>query len=79
MSNGLDRNVAFFIAGALVGSAAVALTTPYTGKKMRRAIRERFDECADQVSDATHTLRDAGEQIRHRGGKLVRGAERLFA
>ena len=79
MSNGFDRKLVFFIAGALAGSAAVALTTPYSGKKMRRAIRERFDDCADQVSHATHSLRDAGEQIRHRGQKLVRGAERIFA
>ena len=72
MSNGIRGKLVFFFAGALAGGIAAILSTPYSGRRMRRVLQRKIDDCSDQFMDATAALRDTGEQIRRQGEKLVR-------
>jgi len=63
----------------IVGGAAVAVSTPITGRRLRRAIRHKVEDCSGQIAEVTTTLRETGGQIRHQGEKLVREAEKPFA
>lgn len=79
MKNGFERNIACFFAGALLGGVAMALTTPFTGRQVRRTLRHKAEDYSDQLADATKTLRETSERLRHQGERLVQGAEKLFA
>ena len=79
MHNGLLLNVEFFVAGALIGGAVAALTTPYSGRRMRRIVRQKVEEGSDKVLEAAEQFREGCDEALARGQKAMRGAERLFA
>ena len=72
MRNGLAKNCGFFFAGALVGGAAALLTTPATGRRMRRMVRQKLAEASGQLSEATDQLREGAHELYARGEKAVR-------
>ncbi len=78
MKNGFGRNLGFYVAGAIMGGVAVALTTPFTGRRMRRALRHKIEDCSGQVTETMRDLRHAGGQVWHRGERLARSAEKAF-
>ncbi|HVN03715.1 MAG TPA: YtxH domain-containing protein [Bryobacteraceae bacterium] len=69
----------FFLFGALLGGAAVALTTPFTGKRVRRTLRNAIESYSDELADTTRSLRQTSERLLHEGEKLVRSAEKRLA
>jgi len=79
MTNGFERNLAFFCAGAFIGGAALALYTPVTGRRMRRILRHKAEEYTNQLTEVKDTLLETGSQLRHQGERLVRNAEKLLA
>ncbi|HUO28651.1 MAG TPA: YtxH domain-containing protein [Bryobacteraceae bacterium] len=79
MANGFGRNITFFLFGALLGGVAVALTTPFTGKRVRRTLRNTIESCSDELADTTRSLRETSERLFRQGEKLVESAEKLFA
>jgi len=78
MTNDFGRSLTFFVAGAILGSAAVAFSTPLTGRRMRRAVRSKVGDCSDRLSEAKHDLRSMGGDLLHQGGHLARSAGRAL-
>jgi hypothetical protein len=72
--NGIQRSVGFFLLGAAMGGAIAALTTPVSGRRARRMIRnevrDRMDRGQKQITRTADQLRAAGERIYSRGGQL---------
>ncbi len=78
-NNYFERNLVFFLAGAFLGSAAVALSTPYTGRRLRRIISHKAMEVSEQVAEVKESLLETGNELLHKGEKLVKDAEKIFA
>ena len=72
MNNGVRGNVCFFCAGILVGSAVVALTTPVTGRRLRRLLRHKVETGAEQIAHAAEGWRDGAASLYSRGQKIWR-------
>jgi gas vesicle protein len=74
MMNGIQRNFGFFLLGAAIGGAAVALTTPVSGRRMRRMIRKevraQMDRGSKQVTRTADQIRTAGQKMYARGEEL---------
>ena len=78
MTNDLGRNVSWFLAGALLGSAAVTLTTPWSGQRARTLVRRKIEDGGEQLAEATKGIRRKGEELRSSSEKIVRGTKRMF-
>jgi len=78
MTNDMGRNVSWFLAGAVLGSAAVTLTTPWSGRRVRKLVRRKIEDGEEQLSQATKGLRRKGEELRSGGEKIVRGTKKMF-
>jgi gas vesicle protein len=72
--NGIQKGIGFFMLGAAIGGACVALTTPMTGRRARKMIRnevrDQIDRGSKQVSQTASQLRAAGQRMYERGGQL---------
>jgi gas vesicle protein len=79
VTNGYFRYAGFFVAGALIGGAAAALSTPYDGRRMRRIVKRRVEEGSDKVLEAAEQFREGCDDMFVRGQKVMRSAEKLFA
>ena len=75
--NGLGRNIGFFLGGALLGGAAVALTTPLTGRRARRMIGRQIDRGSKQAERTVRNLQETGRKAYARGGELLHQAEKV--
>jgi len=78
MTNEMGRSVSWFLAGAVLGSAAVTLTTPWSGRRVRTLVRRKIEDGEEQLSEATKGLRRKGEELRSGGEKIVRGTKKMF-
>jgi gas vesicle protein len=78
MTNGMGREVSWFLAGALLGSAAVALTTPWSGRRARTLVRRKIEGGGEQLAEATKGIRRKGEELRSGSERIVRGTKRMF-
>jgi len=85
--NGFGKDMGFFVAGALAGGIVAALTTPYSGPRIRRMIRYKVEDSQDRLSEAAHNLRWQYNKIYNRGSamgtaklasKLAGGARNWF-
>lgn len=79
----MNRNVWFgaglFVAGAVAGAAVAALTTPYSGRRMRRKVQHTFEEGAGRVKEAAGRFKEQCGEVLHQGGRLASEAEKMFA
>lgn len=78
MKNGLERNLGLFLAGAFLGGTAIALTTPWPGRRARRWIGRRVDRGTRDAQRAARQLQDSGRrayalgsELLHQAGKVV--------
>jgi hypothetical protein len=69
-NNGTGKNITWFLAGALLGSAAITLTTPWPGRRMRRLVRSKVEDGADQLARGAKGFRQAGDKLRYRATRL---------
>jgi gas vesicle protein len=74
MKNDFGQSLIFFIAGAILGGVAVSLSTPVTGRRMRRALRSKIDDCSDRLTEAKQDLRNLGGDLLQQGEHLARSA-----
>lgn len=72
------RKPVLFLTGAILGAAAVVLSTPITGRRVRRVLRHKIEDCSDQLADVAKNVRDTSKQIRHQSERLVHNAGRMF-
>jgi hypothetical protein len=70
MTNGTERNVTWFVAGALLGGAAMAFATPWPGRRVRRFALRKVEDGAEQLSQAAKDFQKAGDDLRFRATKL---------
>jgi gas vesicle protein len=68
---GLGRSIGFFMAGALLGGAAVALTTPLTGRRARRLIGRQIERGSRQAERAARQLQQSSRKAYARGSELL--------
>lgn len=73
------KRLILFFAGAVAGGAAVALTTPVTGPKVRRAVRRTIEDASDQVADAKETIACASDKLLQYGGSVKKTAARVIS
>ena len=78
MTNDSGRNVFWFLAGAVLGSAAVALTTPWSGRRVRTVVRRKIEDGGEQLAEATKGIRRMGEELRSSSEKVVRDTKKMF-
>jgi gas vesicle protein len=79
MTNRMGGNLSLFLAGALLGTAAVTLTAPYSGKRIRRLARRKIEGGAGRLSEVAKGLSQRRGDLLSRGEKIVRGAQKLLA
>ncbi len=74
MKNRVERNFGFFLAGAVLGGAAIALSTPLTGRRTRRLIGKQIDRGTRQAERAARQLQATGRRAYDLGGQLLQQA-----
>ena len=74
MKNSLERKFGFFLAGAVLGGTAIALTTPLTGRRTRRLIGKQIDRGTKQAEEAARQLQETGRRACARGSQLLQQA-----
>ena len=79
MQNEFERNFIFFLAGAILGGVVVGLTTPFTGRQVRRTVRHKIEDYSDELADAAKSLRETSDRLMRQGEKLMHEAEKRFA
>ena len=77
MKNGLERSFGFFLAGAVLGGTAIALTTPLAGRRTRRLIGKQIDRGTKQAERAARQLQATGRRAYALGGQLMQQAEKV--
>ena len=74
----LAGNVAWFLTGALIGTAVAVLFAPKTGKETRQYLAEKAQKSTHAVTNASNNITEAGKDMFDRGRKLVEDAADLF-
>jgi gas vesicle protein len=75
MKNSFGLNIGFLFAGALIGGAAVALTTPLTGRRARRLVGKQIDRGSKQAQRSARELQLKGRKVYARGGEMLHKVE----
>jgi gas vesicle protein len=68
--NGFGKDVGFFLAGAMAGSIVAALTTPYSGPRIRRMIRYKVEDSQERLAEAANDLRWQYSKLYNRGSAM---------
>ena len=79
MRNGFETNIGFFVVGALLGGAVAAMTTPYTGSRMRRIVRHKVEDSSDHLAEAAARLRETCDELYARSEKFLHEAGKKVA
>jgi gas vesicle protein len=72
------RKPVLFLTGAILGATAVVLSTPISGRRVRRALRYKIEDCSDQLADVAKNVRNTSNQIRRQSERLVHNAGKMF-
>lgn len=76
--NGIGTKVAYFVAGATIGSAVALLLAPKSGKETREYLAGKAGEGKDYLVDRGREIRrQAGEVVDRSKTYVVRQRERL--
>lgn len=70
--NGYSRGPGIFLAGAAIGAAVAVLTTPLSGRRLRRKMSDKIENEADRFGQAAQSLKDECDHLLSRGQKMVR-------
>ena len=73
-----DSNLAWFLAGAVIGGAAALLLAPKSGKETRKYIAKKTDHSREAMEASGSELMDRGKELYERGRKIAEEAGDLF-
>ncbi len=76
--NDLSNNLAWFVAGAVVGMTAAILMAPQSGKKTRRLISDKTQQGYEAVAETSKDVFDRSKELVDKGRQLVEDATELF-
>jgi gas vesicle protein len=77
--NRLGMEVGLFAAGALVGGAIAMLSTPYSGRKVRRMLRHKLDEGSEFLQECTTDFVEQCGQLYEKSKRLASQADKMFS
>lgn len=63
MKHGMDY-AGIFLAGAVVGGVAAALTTPVSGRRARRILRKKVERGTSELERSTRSVRSQLANVR---------------
>jgi len=72
------NDIAWFVAGAVVGLAAALLLAPKSGKETRRYISHKTHQGREAVTDAGKDIYERSKEVLDKGRQLVEDAAELF-
>jgi len=70
-SSDLTSNLAWFVAGAVVGMTAAILIAPQSGKDTRRLISDKTHQSADAVTGTGKDVFERSKEMVEKGRQLV--------
>ena len=73
-----SNRLAWFLAGAVIGTVATILYAPRRGRDTRQFLADKTQQGKDAVAGSTRDVVDAGRELFERGRKLVEDAADLF-
>jgi gas vesicle protein len=71
-------DIAWFVAGAVVGLAAALLLAPQSGKQTRQLISDKTQQSRDAVTDAGKDIYERSKEVLDKGRKVLDDAAELF-
>ena len=74
----VSGNIAWFLAGALIGTAVAVLYTPKSGKENRQYLADKVQQSKEAVTDTSSNIVEASKDMFDRGRQLVDDAADLF-
>lgn len=70
--NGNGLGAGLFVTGAVIGAAFAMLTTPFSGQRLRRKVRHRFEDEADRIGHLAREVKDQCNHLYARSERMVR-------
>jgi gas vesicle protein len=70
--NGNRRGTGLFMAGAAIGAAVAVLTTPLSGRRLRRKVSHKIEDEADRLGQAARSMKDECDYLLARSQRMVR-------
>ena len=73
-----SNRLAWFIAGAIIGTTVALLYAPKSGKHTRQSITEKAQQGKEAVTETSGQMIDASREMFERGRKVVEDAADLI-
>lgn len=77
--SGFALGIGIFAAGALIGGAVAMLSTPYSGRKVRRLIRGKIDDGSDRLHEVASDLAHQCGDLYARTRRFAAEADKMFS